>query len=207
MPERDPCRSPRLGGASLTDVFDLAVEGDRAAFAELVDRYQPLVDAVARRYGASGEDVSQETWARLYVKLGDIQAPAALPGWLRTTAARLAWRMNRRTIDPARSLAVAEADLDADDPEDIALRHLATDECMVALARLSRRDRRVLELTVLSEPAMPYVRIADALGCPIGSVGPSRQRSLARFALELTAVQESMSTRRAGRPHRLAPAS
>jgi len=207
VPERDVPRHPRLGGASLTDVFDLAVRGDRAAFAELVDRYQPLVSAVARRCGASVEDVSQETWARLYVHLGNIQAPAALPGWLRTTAARLAWRMNRRAIDPARTLDVPEADLDADDPEDIALRHLATDECMVALARLSSRDQRVLELTVLREPAMPYVRIADELGCPVGSVGPSRQRSLARFARELMAVQQSMSTRRAGRPHRLAPAS
>lgn len=209
MPEREALRRPRLGGASLADVFDLAVQGDRGAFAELVDRYSPIVRAVARRCGASVEDVSQETWARLYVHLADIQTPAALPGWLRTTAARLSWRMARRSADPAGvPVPLAEHDVHADDPEDAALRRLANDECLEALARLSTRDQRVLALTVLSEPALPYLRIADELGCPVGSIGPTRQRSLARLAQELLAVQQSMASRRAGVPHqRLAPAS
>lgn len=209
MPEpRDTVRRPRLGGAALADVFDLALQGDRGAFTELVDRYSPIVRAVARRCGASVEDVSQETWARLYVNLPNIHSPAALPGWLRTTAARLSWRMVRRAADATGvPVALPEADVHADDPEDLALRRLENHECLEALARLSTRDQRVLELTVLREPALPYLRIADELGCPVGSVGPTRQRSLARLARELVAVQQSMATRRTGVPHRLAPAS
>jgi RNA polymerase sigma factor (sigma-70 family) len=195
--DRDAARPARLGGACLTDVFSLAVTGDRAAFAELVDRYQPLVTAVARRCGASVDDVSQETWCRLYTHLADIAAPSALPGWLRTTAARLSWRMSDpRTPTPRAD--VPEIDLDAEDPEETAIRRIALDECVEALGRLSMRDQQVLALTVLQQPGLPYVRIADELGCAIGSIGPSRQRSLAKLARELLAVQQAVRDRRTG---------
>ena len=51
----------------------------------------------------------------------------------------------------------------------------------VAFERLGERDQLVLTLTVTADPAIPYAEIARRLGCPVGSIGPTRQRALWRL--------------------------
>ena len=65
--------------------------GDQDAWNELVDRYAPLVYTICTRYRLSNhdiEDVGQNVWLLLVEQLGKLREPAALPGWLATTAAR-----------------------------------------------------------------------------------------------------------------------
>ena len=49
-----------------------------------------------------------------------------------------------------------------------------------ALSQLPWRWRRMLEL-LMTDPPASYAEISDQLGLPIGSIGPTRSRSLARL--------------------------
>ena len=49
-----------------------------------------------------------------------------------------------------------------------------------ALARLPWRWQRLLEL-LMADPPASYAEISDQLGLPVGSIGPTRGRCLARL--------------------------
>jgi DNA-directed RNA polymerase specialized sigma24 family protein len=49
-----------------------------------------------------------------------------------------------------------------------------------ALSRLPRRWQRLLEL-LMADPPASYAEISDQLGLPMGSIGPTRGRCLARL--------------------------
>jgi DNA-directed RNA polymerase specialized sigma24 family protein len=53
-------------------------------------------------------------------------------------------------------------------------------------ARLRASDQALLR-RVMADPRPPYEEIAAALGMPVGSIGPTRQRALMRLRQELGA--------------------
>jgi len=55
-----------------------------------------------------------------------------------------------------------------------------------ALTRLPRRWQRLLEM-LMADPPVPYADISDELGLPVGSIGPTRGRCLARLRVMLQA--------------------
>ena len=90
-----------------TDIYRIwqgVLQGNPAAWQELVGLYSGLVNTIAIRVGldvADAEDCAQHTWLTLYRKRDSIRDPKALPAWLiRTThlkAARMAERLHRGT--------------------------------------------------------------------------------------------------------------
>ena len=191
-----PLRGERADGkgqnveAERTDVVLLvnaAQQGDEAAWGEIVDRYTPLVVTVGQHYQLqSGEmqDVAQNVWLRLLEHLRDLREPRALPTWLITTARREALRLvtvstRMQPTDPQDKS--WEARLVTEDDPDAELmrseRHAALLECLTAL---SRRQRQLL--TILAEdPPVPYAEISRRTGIPVGAIGPTRARALARL--------------------------
>ena len=82
----------------VVDLVTRARDGDRQAWDALVDRYAPLIWAICRRYRldrADAEHVGQSVWLRLLEQLEKIRDPAALAGWLATTAQRECIRVLR----------------------------------------------------------------------------------------------------------------
>src|SRR5579872_5677610 len=68
-----------------------AVNSDKDAWNEIVERYAPLVWSICARYQLKTqdiEDVGQTVWLLLVEQLGKLREPAALPGWLATTTQR-----------------------------------------------------------------------------------------------------------------------
>ena len=64
---------------------------------------------------------------------------------------------------------------------------LAAERALVvreALTQLPRRWQQLLEL-LMSDPPVPYAEISDRLDLPIGSIGPTRRRCLARLQVLL----------------------
>ena len=73
-----------------------AAEGDPRAWADVVERYAPLVWSICTRFQLSNqdtEDVGQNVWLLLVEQLGKLRERAALPGWLapRRTGNASAW--------------------------------------------------------------------------------------------------------------------
>ena len=74
--------------SELSRLVQASAAGDEAAWNALVQRYAPLVMAVARGYrlsAADTQDVSQTVWLRLVQHLADLRNAEALPGWLVVT--------------------------------------------------------------------------------------------------------------------------
>lgn len=67
------------------DLVQAVVGGDRAAYAELYDRYAPLVRAICHdttRDLTRAQDLSQEAFLKAYRKLGTLRDPDRFAGWL-----------------------------------------------------------------------------------------------------------------------------
>ena len=94
-----------LAETSIVDLVDAARRGDHRAWDALVARYGGMVWAVARAHrlcDADAADASQATWLKLLEHVGSIKDPAALGGWLATTARRECLRIlrNAARVDP-----------------------------------------------------------------------------------------------------------
>jgi len=162
-----------------------AAGGDSAAWNSLVDRFAPLVWSICMRYKLSpsdGADVSQEVWLRLTEKIDTIREPAALAGWLATTARReclVLLRRRDREVPSAMELDLAD-DVDRTDPDREVLRMEREQALLAAFAELPDNARLLLTL-LMEDPPRPYRDISAILGIPIGSIGPTRARYLERL--------------------------
>jgi RNA polymerase sigma factor (sigma-70 family) len=176
----------------LPELIDAAIAGDSAAWAELVDRYTPLVWRVARSYRlshADATDVVQITWLRLLENLSRLRNPRAVGGWLRTTAQRESLRLCRES---SRLAPVAEFDENIQvDPapalDDEVHRRDRDRRVRTAIGRLPAADRHFLDVLMSAQPAS-YREVAARLGRPIGSVGPTRGRCFTRLHRELSGL-------------------
>jgi RNA polymerase sigma factor (sigma-70 family) len=160
-----------------------AADGDRDAWSRLVDRFGGLVWSVTRAHrlsAADAADVAQTTWLHLVEHLDDLQNPDAVGGWLATTARRESLRvlrMNARLPPTDQAVEV----VDAHPPASASLIAAERDGALwAAFERLPERCRILLRLLV-TDPVPSYEDIGASLGMPIGSIGPTRIRCLARL--------------------------
>jgi RNA polymerase sigma factor (sigma-70 family) len=162
-------------------LLENAARGAEQAWQEIVGRYAPLVFSVCRWHGIRGadaDDIAGSVWLRLVANLTAIREPAALPGWLRTTTRRECLTLlgeRRREIPQDQDFAdLTEPPADTDLL--VAEQHRAVRD---AFGDLPERDRQLLAL-LFSDPPTPYTQISSNLGMPIGAIGPTRARCLAR---------------------------
>ena len=171
--------------ASVGDLVRAAVAGDASAWNDLVDRFSPLVWSICLRCRlsrADAADVSQTVWLRLTERLDTLREPAALPGWIATTTRRECVRTIERKHGEVLSpmeLDVA-ADQDSTDPARTLLQGERRDALLAALAELPESARKLL-LMLMADPPIPYARISEVLGIPVGSIGPTRARHLQKL--------------------------
>ncbi|WP_448628521.1 RNA polymerase sigma factor [Geodermatophilus sp. URMC 64] len=164
-----------------------ARRGDRDAWTALVDRFLPLVRSVTRGYrlgDRDAEDVAQTVWLRLLEHLDRIREPVALPGWIAATARHEALRLARgqgraAPLDPFGDSGPQPADERTD--VDAGLLRAERDRAVRdGLAELPDLQRELLVLLTL-DPPPSYRDISRRLGMPVGSIGPTRSRSLQRL--------------------------
>ena len=167
-----------------------AADGDRQAWERLVDQFARLIWSITGEFRlaeSDAADVAQTTWLRLFEHIHRIQYPDRVGSWLAATARNECLRniaAHKRVVlghdDAVLDNAVAqEPDVDA--------RLLADERARVvqdAMSSLPRRWQRLLEL-LMADPPASYAEISDQLGLPIGSIGPTRGRCLARLRVQL----------------------
>lgn len=168
-----------------------ARSGDTAALGEIVTELNPLLWHVARGEGLGIEesaDVVQTSWLELVRRLHEIRSPQALTSWLITTTRREAWRVRELSRRQAPDGA-AWLDLAVDPDPGPGERLLADERDQVLwrhVERLPERCRKLLR--IVAHVARPdYASVARALGMPVGSIGPTRGRCLARLRETLQA--------------------
>lgn len=171
-------------GWSLTELVEAASRRDPDAWRALVDRFQRLVWSVARGFGLSDHDAHdavQVVWLQLARRIGQISDPERLGLWLATTTRRecirlLAANRPERNADlgdyfvdePATTVGVEETVLEKERREAL----------WRAVAELPGNCQALVRI-FLAEPPPTYAEVAAALGMPVNSVGPRRQRCLA----------------------------
>ncbi|HEX8159316.1 MAG TPA: sigma-70 family RNA polymerase sigma factor [Solirubrobacteraceae bacterium] len=183
-PPRPPsCQ--RRGDDALSDLVTAARAGDNAAWARLIDRFDSTLRSIARSYRLQPSDIDevvQMTWARLYEHIDRLRQPNAIAGWLATTARRHAMAILQ--IPTREHLTDNPQSDDLADPEDPqtsllrAERYAALADAMDALPEHQRR----LMVVLLANPMLDYQQISALLHVPIGSIGPTRARSLTRLS-------------------------
>lgn len=173
--------------------------GDPAAWQELIEHYRRLVYSVPRRAGLSRDacdDVFQEVFAILHAKIAMIERASGLPKWLATTARRVTLR--RREAD-ARAARV-EVRVDVSDAAGSTGRAMETPEAILgrwerisavrsAVERLGPPCTALLEAIALAGERPDYGVLAERLGMPLGSLGPTRARCLSKLLAQLRLVE------------------
>lgn len=193
MGSRDPAVTTNVSSAPASgSTWDRAAEfctrwldGDASSLDGLVRLMTPVMWHVARACSlaeAEAEDVVQTTWVA-FVRHGDrLRDPRAVGAWLTTATRREAWRVSRSR---GRNLPVEDETLERVVPrersaEAEAVEHDGDARLWSAVHRLDERCQALLRVVAFSDRP-DYAGIAEDLGMPIGSIGPTRMRCLRKL--------------------------
>jgi len=177
--------------------------GDERAWVALTDRYSSLLWSVARSMRlerADAADVVQTTWLRLVERLDDLREPGRLGSWLVTTARRECLLTLRQTARVRTGLMDGWEDMPATaDPLDEALLREEQEVALwKAFGQLAARCQALLRV-LAADPPPSYAEVSAALGVPVGSIGPTRQRCLNNLRQVMAADIAALGTT-GGRP-------
>jgi RNA polymerase sigma factor (sigma-70 family) len=180
----------RPGTLNIAELMRGASDGDPVAWERLIDQYNRLIWSITgdfRLVESDAADVVQTTWLRLLEHIDRIDYPERVGSWLAATARH----------ECLRHLAAHKKVVLGHDDEDLQgvpshgpevdERLLADERAEVvraALTRLPRQWQRMIEM-LMADPPASYAEISDQLGLPIGSIGPTRGRCLARLRVLL----------------------
>jgi RNA polymerase sigma factor (sigma-70 family) len=171
------------------EAFAAFRDGDPAGMSQVVDDVTPLLWHTARGQGLSteaAEEVVQTAWLRLIEHAEAVTEPRAVVKWLVTTTRREAWAVARRS---RREVCVEAEHLDRPQIGTPMASAVAAAEQHERLWRLlgtlPQRCQTLLRVIAFCERP-DYGAIAESLGMPVGSIGPTRGRCLAKLRHALT---------------------
>ena len=190
--------APQDRGSGLPELVADAIRrhraGDREAMTDLVRIVTPCLQALARGFGLSSysaEDVVQATLLAIVRRVDSIRSPEAGLAWLAVTARREAIRVAQaeRAVDLVAEIGIDEARPGASGPEGIVLDRLRRALLWRHVSELPTRGQVILhEIAQAGRP--DYATISELTGMPLGSIGPTRGRSLLRVRQLLETDQD-----------------
>lgn len=171
---------------------------DKAAFAELIRRYQSHVDKILYHLApdwSDRADLAQEVWIRVYRHIRRLQEPCKFRGWLSRIATNLFYdelRKRKRistplSLDAPRNLEDGEMDweIPSDNPgptDDLITREFY-DQLQEAIADLPEVFRTTIVLREIN--GMAYEEIAEMTGVSLGTVKSRIARARQRLQSHL----------------------
>jgi RNA polymerase sigma factor (sigma-70 family) len=170
-------------------------DGDRSALDEFVRRVSPVLWQVVRAYGldqASAEDVVQNTWMTLIRKSEQVRDNQAVLRWLTITARREAWRTATHggRANPTEDAVIETALPTARSPESEVLESDLHRELWHNFHLLDARCQTLLRVVAFDDRP-DYASLATQLNMPMGSIGPTRSRCLAKLRNLMTTNEGS----------------
>ena len=181
-----------------TRLLRRAANGDPRAWQGLVNRYGRLIWSITRDFKlgeSDAADVFQTTWMRLIEHIDRIEHADRVGSWLAATARNECLR----SLAVRKKLVLAHEDDSFDSP---ARHEPEVDEALLAAERaavvreaetqLPWRWQRLMQM-LMADPPASYAEISDELRLPVGSIGPTRGRCLARLRVLLEAPKPEPS--------------
>ena len=161
-------------------------DGDVRAMDELVDLLTPVLWHTARAQGAAdplAQDAVQTAWLRLVEGAERIKDPQAVMGWLIVTVRRECWRSTRVAGRADSELDETTPDVQPD-PAAVAVRREDHRVLWAHVQRLTPRCQALLRVIAFADKP-DYAAVSEALKMPVGSIGPTRGRCLAKLRAAL----------------------
>lgn len=173
---------------------------DKAAFAELLKRYQSHLNRLFYHLAPDWQeraDLAQEVWIRVYRNIHRLQDPAKFRGWLSRIATNLFYdelRKRKRvkqplSLDAPRYVEDGEMSWelpdDAPSPNDDLATREFYEHLQTAIAELPETFRTTIVLREIE--GLPYEEIAEMTGVSLGTV----KSRIARARLKLQSVLQN----------------
>jgi RNA polymerase sigma factor (sigma-70 family) len=169
--------------------------GERKAFDLLVEMSTPLLWHTARSQGVSpvaAEDVLQTVWLNLLNSAESVRDPQTIVKFLMTSTRREAWRvLKREQVISAKAVSSPDDDevagIPAPEealPDSVVLQDSRRRVLWAHISRLAPKCRELLRVIAFADRP-DYAEIAESLGMPVGSIGPTRGRCLAKLRNQL----------------------
>lgn len=189
---------------STTELVAAALDGDRHAWAAIVNRHKNLVWKAVNMVTSNHDDREEafaRTWLRLATSLRTVREPERLPGWLAMTARREAIAVSKeRSVvillgDDEALAASARPDgsrhSDDDRPDQALLAAETAAAVRAAFQQLDAGCQQLLTLLILQDPPLSYAEIERQLGRSHGWIGPTRGRCLKALRNQLALLAQS----------------
>jgi RNA polymerase sigma factor (sigma-70 family) len=165
-----------LAAASESTVVALAINGDHAAYGELVRRRQDTLRNLLRRLSrnaALADDLAQQTFIRGWQSISGLKSSAAFGAWLRKLAVNN-WLQHLRASK--QELPLDEATLQAQAGTPATTQRMDLDAALAMLAP----ETRLCVVLAYSE-GMSHAEISSAAGLALGTVKSHISRGSARL--------------------------
>ncbi len=183
-----------VGPRNDRELVAACLSGDEQAWSELIDRYNRLIFSIPLKQGLSRDeaaDIFQAVCLDLVAELPRLRDPQALPAWLiQTTLHKVSkWRRRNDRYVPDEGTDSEKAPAPEADMPDALIREVQQSQALRdAVAGLSDRCQRMVQMLFFETPARPYKDVASALGVATGSIGFLRSRCLDRLRSTLEGV-------------------
>ncbi len=178
------------GASAVALLVQRAADGDQWAWERLVDQYARLIWAMTRDFKlaeSDAADVFQAAWLRLLEHIDRIEYPARVGSWLAATARHECLRSlaaQKRVVLIHDDMILKDEHANTPEIDERLLAEERAQAVREALSHLPRHWRRLVEL-LMADPPASYTEISDQLGLPVGSIGPTRGRCMARLGVLL----------------------
>jgi RNA polymerase sigma factor (sigma-70 family) len=171
------------------EVLRDAQSGAAGAADRFVRQFERLVWWTVRSFRlpeSDAEDVVQNTWLRAFEHLDDVRDPERVSSWLVTIARReclKVMRTGKREV-PGLEQQAEQRDERSPHPEKAVLDARMNDLLWQHVNSLPDSSRALM-VALSSNDAPAYADLARRRGIPIGSIGPTRMRSLRKLRSSL----------------------
>jgi RNA polymerase sigma factor (sigma-70 family) len=171
------------------EILSDAQSGAADAAERFVRQFERLVWWTVRSFRlpeSDAEDVVQNTWLRAFEHLGEIRDPERVSSWLVTIARRECLKLMRtgKREVPGLDLRAETRDERSPHPEKAAVEARMNDLLWQHVNSLPASSRDLV-VALSSNDAPAYAELARCRGIPIGSIGPTRMRSLRKLRASL----------------------
>jgi len=161
--------------------------GAAGAADRFVRQFERLVWWTVRSFRlpeSDAEDVVQTTWLRAFEHLKEIRDPDRVSSWLVTIARRECLKLIRSRREVPGLEFAEQRDERSPQPETAALDARMNDLLWQHVNSLPDSSRDLV-VALSSTDAPAYAELARCKGIPIGSIGPTRMRSLRKLRTSL----------------------